>query len=77
MILEVHYKSASPDGLRKFIESSKCPIDEINPSLDFIRQAEDGTHILRYVTCCMEFHDTLKRKILKLHADAKIEETDI
>jgi hypothetical protein len=76
MILEIHFHSASPDGLRKFIESSKCPIDEMNPSLDFIRQAEDGSHILRYVVCCKEFYDTLRRKILKLHADAKIEETN-
>jgi hypothetical protein len=74
MIFEVHFHSASPDGLRKYIESNKCHLDGVEPSFDFLRRFEDGHYALRYVTCCKEFHDQLRRKVLSLHADAKIQE---
>ena len=74
MYIEIHFQSASPDGLRKFIESVKCPIDEITPSFDSFHSTGDQTHVLRYITCCREMNILLKRKISALHAEVRYEE---
>jgi hypothetical protein len=73
--IEVHFQSASADGLRKFIESVQCPIDEVAPSLDSAHSPEGGTHVLRYVTCCRELNALLKRKISVLHSGVKYKES--
>lgn len=75
MFIEIQFQSTSTDGLRKFIESVQCPIDEVAPSLDFAHSPEGGAHVLRYVTCCKELNTILKRKISALHAGVKYKES--
>jgi hypothetical protein len=72
MIIEIHFHTTSPDGLRKFVESLKCPIDQITPSFDDLRQLESGHYELRYATCCKELFNKVKKKVLSLHADVKV-----
>jgi len=72
--IEIHFQSASPDGLRKFIESVACPIDGVSPSFDSFHSPGDQSHILRYITCCREMNGLLKRKISALHAEVRYEE---
>ncbi len=74
MFIEVHFQSASPDGLRKFIESVKCPIDDIHPSFDSFHSGQEGPHILRYITCCTDLNHLIKRKVSALHSDVKYNE---
>lgn len=74
MYIEIHFQSASADGLRKFIESVKCPIDDVTPSFDAYHSTGGETHVLRYVTCCKELNHHLKRKISALHSGVHYEE---
>ena len=75
MYIEIQFQSASTDGLRKFIESVQCPIDEVAPSLDSAHSPEGGAHVLRYVTCCKELNALLKRKVSALHAGVQYKES--
>ena len=74
MYIEVHFQSASADGLRKFIESVKCPIDEVTPSFDSYHSTDNGPHVLRYITCCHDLNHLLKRKISALHTGVQYQE---
>lgn len=75
MYIEIYFQSASADGLRKFIESVQCPIDEVIPSLDSAHASGENTHVLRYVTCCKELNSLLKRRISALHAGVRYQES--
>jgi hypothetical protein len=73
--IEIQFQSASTDGLRKFIESVRCPIDEITPSLDSAYSVQEGHPILRYITCCKELNGLLKRKVSALHSGVAYQES--
>jgi len=77
MIIQIFFKTASADGLKKFIESAKCHIDDLSPSFDSFRHHDDGQYELRYVTCCKEFADNLRRKVTALHADVHTQEINV
>ena len=67
MFLEFHFHSESTDGLRKYVESVKCPVDELHPTFDPQHSSSQGVHVLRYITCCRELNGILKRKVSTLH----------
>lgn len=71
MYLEFHFHSESTDGLRKFVESVKCPVDDLHPTFDPHHSSSQGPHILRYITCCKELNAILKRKVSALHTGMK------
>ena len=74
MYLEIHFQSASADGLRKFVESVRCPVDEMTPSYDSFHSSGSASHVLRYITCCKELNGVLKRKVSALHSGVRYEE---
>lgn len=45
MYIEVLFRSASTDGLRKFIEAVQCPIDGVVPSFDSHHSVEGDSHL--------------------------------
>lgn len=74
MYIEIRFRSASMDGLRKFVEAVQCPIDGMKPSFDSHHSSEGDSHLLRYITCCKELNSLLKRKISSLHAGVQYQE---
>lgn len=74
MYIEVRFRSASADGLRKFIEAVQCPIEGVAPSFDSHYSEEGDSHLLRYMTWCRELNGLLKQKISSLHAQVQYQE---